>query len=460
MANTIVVKHRSSDATEPAGLLAGEIAANINAAGKKLFIGTGSGNIVFADQDYVTNGFQPLDTDLTAIAALANTDGNFIVGNGTSWVAESGATARTSLGLTIGTDVQAYSTRLDDFAALDPTNTGYSIRANGTDWVAVRNNISATAAPTANDDSGAGYVVGSVWLDVTNDKIYQAIDVTSTAAIWIDLSASDPTAIVDGDFASEGVMYRGATAGTYSVKVIGTDIQAYDPGLQSIAGLTTAADRMIYTTASDSYATTTLTATARTLLDDTTTTAMRTTLGLAIGSDVQAYDAGLADVAGLSTADGNFIVGNGTNWVAESGATARTSLGLGSLATLSSVAFSNMDGAAVVTAVETIDANSTSDVSFPTTKAVFDHVASALAGGVTYQGAYDASTNTPDLDTTPSGINQGDMYTVTVAGTFFTIDLEVGDVLISEVNNPTLESHWTIVQRNIINDQLIDGGTY
>jgi hypothetical protein len=44
---------------------------------------------------------------------------------------------------------------------------------------------------------------------------------------------------------------------------------------------------------------------------------------------VQAYDAQLADVAGLAVTDGNFIVGHGTNFVAESGATARTSLGLG-----------------------------------------------------------------------------------------------------------------------------------
>jgi hypothetical protein len=43
--------------------------------------------------------FQPVDADLSAIAALANTDSNFIVGNGTTWVAENGATARTSLGL-------------------------------------------------------------------------------------------------------------------------------------------------------------------------------------------------------------------------------------------------------------------------------------------------------------------------------------------------------------------------
>lgn len=51
--------------------------------------------------------YQPKDSDLTDIAGLAKTDGNVIVGNGSAWVAESGSTARTSLGLTIGTDVAA-----------------------------------------------------------------------------------------------------------------------------------------------------------------------------------------------------------------------------------------------------------------------------------------------------------------------------------------------------------------
>ena len=45
-------------------------------------------------------------------------------------------------------------------------------------------------------------------------------------------------------------------------------------------------------------------------------------------------DAQLQDVAGLAVTNGNFIVGDGSNFVAESGATARTSLGLGTAATL------------------------------------------------------------------------------------------------------------------------------
>ena len=59
----------------------------------------------------------------------------------------------------------------------------------------------------------------------------------------------------------------------------------------------------------------------------------RTALGLAIGTDVQAYDADLSAIAALAKTDGNIIVGDGAAWVAESGATARTSLGLGTIAT-------------------------------------------------------------------------------------------------------------------------------
>jgi hypothetical protein len=81
---------------------------------------------------------------------------------------------------------------------------------------------------------------------------------------------------------------------------IGTDVQAQDAGLQYLADLTI-----------------------------TNEATFQEQVGLEIGVDVQAFDAQLADIAGLAVTDGNIIVGDGSNFVAESGATARTSLGLG-----------------------------------------------------------------------------------------------------------------------------------
>ena len=90
--------------------------------------------------------------------------------------------------------------------------------------------------------------------------------------------------------------------------------------------------------------------------------AARTALGLAIGSNVQAYDAQLADVAGLAVTNGGFIVGDGSNFVLESGSTARTSLGLAigtnvqaydaQLDTLAAMASGEINAFAALTATE------------------------------------------------------------------------------------------------------------
>jgi hypothetical protein len=60
---------------------------------------------------------QPLDTELTAIAGLASSTDNFIVGVANVWSARTPAQVRTTLGLVVGTNVQAWDTDLDAIAA-------------------------------------------------------------------------------------------------------------------------------------------------------------------------------------------------------------------------------------------------------------------------------------------------------------------------------------------------------
>jgi len=79
----------------------------------------------------------------------------------------------------IGVTVQAY-----DATYLVDADIGVTVNTF------IKNNFVATAPPSAaTDDTTLGYVVGSVWIDVTNDKAYTALDVTDGAAVWVETSS-------------------------------------------------------------------------------------------------------------------------------------------------------------------------------------------------------------------------------------------------------------------------------
>jgi hypothetical protein len=111
---------------------------------------------------------------------------------------------------------------------------------------------------------------------------------------------------------------------------IGTNVQAYDADLAALAGLTSAADKLPYFTGSGTAAVATFSSFDRTsLLGNASEAAFKAAVNLEIGTDVQAEDAGLTSIAALSTiADNEVIVGTGAGTYAhESGATLLSSIG-------------------------------------------------------------------------------------------------------------------------------------
>jgi hypothetical protein len=89
---------------------------------------------------------------------------------------------------------------------------------------------------------------------------------------------------------------------------------ASDAELAAIAGLTSAADKGIQFTGSGTAATYDLTAFAKTFLDDANQAAVQATLGVVPGTHVQALDAELTALAGLTSANNKipYFTGPGT----------------------------------------------------------------------------------------------------------------------------------------------------
>jgi len=148
-------------------------------------------------------------------------------------------------------------------------------------------------------------------------------------------------------------------------------------------------------------------------------------------------------------ADGNTLdVAGGTNISTVVGATDTVTVNLDPSITL----------AGTLTVSGTGQSSFAGQVTVPTTPSAGTDAASknyvdtsvAGSGALIYQGGYNAATNTPDLDSSPSAsIKKGWTYTVTADGTFFTEQVRVGDLLIAESDAPTALADWTTVQNNV-----------
>lgn len=166
-----------------------------------------------------------------------------------------------------------------------------------------------------------------------------------------------------------------------------------------------------------------------------------------IGVSVQAYNANTVIDSAYVHTDNNYTTTEKTKLLGiEANADVTDST---NVAAAGAVMESDTTTAAMSFVIDEDDMVSNLNTKVPTQQSVKAYVDGRVASSVNYAGSYNASTNSPDLDTSPSGVSKGDMYTVTVAGTFFTISVEVGDVLIAEVDSASTEADWTIVNKNL-----------
>lgn len=81
--------------------------------------------------------------------------------------------------------------------------------------------------------------------------------------------------------------------------------QTADPTLTALAGVTTAADKLIYATGADTFSTTTLSEFARTLLDDADAATMRSTIGAISSTDMTNTLSSYSTTSNMNTAISN-----------------------------------------------------------------------------------------------------------------------------------------------------------
>lgn len=270
--------------------------------------------------DYLTiasasASYQPLDSDLTSIAALSTTS------FGRSMLTQADApTARTTLGLAIGTNVQAWDADLDALAALNGTDTIYYRSAANT-WSAVTigSNLTFTGGTLAATGGGGGGIS-------TLNTLTAATQTFTTGTSGSDFGISSTTSTHTFNIPDAGSSARGlVTTGTQTFG----GAKTFNSQLTNALGTITASTPATFTQTWNSGGVTfnsllvnvtdTASATASTLMDLQVGGASRvriTKQGSIVVSDTPGTSAGFANTATFGASGTNPVFYRGTQLVA------------------------------------------------------------------------------------------------------------------------------------------------
>ncbi len=347
-----------------------------------------------------------------------------------------------------------------------------SVKA-GMRWTVVNNSSGAVTVQSSGSNTIGTVLAGGV-------GVYMArVDTPTTAGNWAEIIDAELAALAGLVSAANKLAYF-TGSGTASLTDLSAfartilddadaaavrttiDAQQADTDLAAIAALVSAANKLPYATGSGTWSLADLTSFARTLLDDADANTARATLGLVIGTDVQAYDAELAALAGVTSAANKlpYFNGSGSAAVIDFTAVSRTFLGAADVAAqLSLLGLAAMATAATASTLAQRDSNA---------NITADNFITTRASTVTAAGTTTLTIDSPQVQVFTGSTTQNcDLPTTSViAGQCYTVDNQssgtvtvrssagnsiqalggtrVG-VFMARVDTPTAASDWIVV---------------
>lgn len=324
MANTIRIKRRASGGSTgaPSSLANAELAYNESDAGNGILY-----------YGYGTGGAGGTATQIVAIGG----DGAFVSLSGNQTITGN----KTFTGTVSLTTVSGLTTTGDVVVGGNLTVNGTTTTVNSTTVTVDDKNLELGSVASPSDATADG---GGITLKGTTDKTFNWVDATDswTSSEHLDLASGKSyrinntvvlsstalgTGIVSSSLTSVGTIsggtwqgtaiglaYGGTGAATASGArtnlglAIGTDVQAYNDILADFAGLTQAANKLPYFDSSTTAATTDLSSFGRSLIDDADASTARTTLGLGTMSTQSANNVAITGgtIDGISIDGGSY----------------------------------------------------------------------------------------------------------------------------------------------------------